>query len=315
MINLPTVKQLRYMVALDELQHFGQAAEACYVSQSAFSIAIKELESTLNVRLVDRTSKSITITPEGRQVAAKARVWLNELENLVEGLEKQTEPLAGKLTLGVIPSIAPFFLPGLLPGLRKRFPALKLYLRERITQILYDELMAGQIDVLLLALPYELKHVEIMTLFEDPFWLACHEHTHWLDPRHYQEEGLAAESVLLLDDGHCLREHTLAACKLRDLDAVSRYAATSLFTLLHMVDSDMGITFLPEMARNSALLRETRIRVYPLPGKSYREIGLAWRKNSARGDEFKLLGRFIQEQQRAMASRAAEIDSENWMVA
>lgn len=292
-MNLPTVKQLRYMVALDEFQHFGRAAEACFVSQSAFSVAIKELETTLKARLVDRTNKSVTITREGKQVARKARVWLHELENLVETLDKPEGPLTGKLNLGVIPTIAPFLLPGLLPKLQRHYPDLKLYLKEHVTQILYDELLAGHIDVMLVALPYDLKHVEIMPLFNDAFLLACRENTRWLDPGRYSIDQLKSESVLLLEDGHCLRDHTLSACRLRNLDVVSRYATTSVFTLLHMTDSDLGITFIPEMAEGSALLRETGIRTYRLPEESYREIGLVWRKDSVKSGEFELLGQFI----------------------
>ncbi len=305
-MNLPTVKQLRYLVALDEYRHFGKAARACFVSQSAFSVAIKELESVLDARLVDRSSKSVALTLEGSHVARRARVWLRELENLVEHSDPHKKPLSGPLNLGVIPTIAPFLLPGLLPNLRRNFPELKLYLKERITPMLYDELLAGQIDLMLIALPYELKQVETMPLFNDAFLLACRDDTRWLDPAHFSIDRLAAESVLLLEDGHCLRDHALSACRLRNLDTVNRFAATSLLTLLHMIDNDLGVTFIPEMAETSPLMRDTRIRSFRLAEDSYRTIGLAWRKNSAKAQEFEMLGRFIQENHQCPATSLVE---------
>jgi LysR family hydrogen peroxide-inducible transcriptional activator len=294
-MSLPSLKQLQYLVALDEHRHFGKAARACFVSQSAFSLAIKELETVLKVQLVDRTSKSVTMTTAGMQAAAKARTCLRDVENLLEIPYSGEDVLGGKLTLGVIPTIAPFLLPTLMSGIGERFPALKLYLHERITPMLYDELMAGYLDVLLIAMPYDLKYVETMPLFKDRFRLACKADTQWLDPTRYSVERLKTESVLLLEDGHCLREHALSACKLFNHDKISPFAATSLYTLLHMVSSDIGITFIPEMAENSPMLQGGGIQVYELPEDSYRTIGLVWRKSSGRREEFRLFGEFIRQ--------------------
>ncbi len=295
-IHLPTIKQLRYFVALEALGHFGHAAEACHVSQSAFSVAIKELESLLGVQLVDRTNRSVTITPVGHEVAVQARLVLRDLENLVELAQTGSEPLTGKLRLGVIPTIAPFLLPRIMPALRRQFPKLQLYLREEITARLHEQLMAGELDLILIALPYELRNVEVMPLFHDPFLLACHNGTKRVDPEHYSFNRLNAESILLLEDGHCLRDHALSACRIRSLEKVSRFAASSLLTLIEMVDEDLGITFLPAMAKGSPMLKSTRIGLHPLSEKSYREIGLAWRKGSGRVEEFRELGGFIQGQ-------------------
>jgi LysR family hydrogen peroxide-inducible transcriptional activator len=290
---LPTLKQLRYFVALCEYQHFGQAAEACFVSQSAFSVAIRDLESLLGAGLVDRTNKSVTITAHGLEVASKARRCLLEAEELVELAHSDDEPLSGKLKLGVIPTVAPFLLPRLLPPLRKAYPKLQLYLHEDLTQRLYQKLMAGELDVLLIALPYELAQTEQLSLFKDAFRLAARADSKLVDPENYVPSKLAPESILLLEDGHCLRDHAISACKLRKPDQVSRFSASSPLTLLEMVDADLGITFLPEMAVGSPLLKSTRVKTWPLDDRSYREIGLVWRRGSARGETFTLLGEFI----------------------
>ena len=296
-MNLPTVKQLKYFVALEKHQHFGNAAKACFVSQSAFSVAIKELESQLGTQLVDRTNKSVTITRMGREIANHARHCLRDLEYLAEVAHSDQQPLTGRLNLGVIPTIAPFVMPHLLPKLRNAYPELKLYLREDTTRALHRRLIEGELDLILIALPFKLSNVEILPLYKDRFYLACHKETKLLDPENYSPSRLPKESVILLEDGHCLRDHALSACKIRNQDTVSQFAASSLLTLVSMVDSDIGLTYLTEMAQNSSLLNDTDINVYPLTEKSFREIGLAWRKGSAREEEFKMLGETIKESQ------------------
>ncbi|MGK0270758.1 MAG: LysR family hydrogen peroxide-inducible transcriptional activator [Cocleimonas sp.] len=296
-MKLPTIKQLRYFISLEKHQHFGNAAKACFVSQSAFSVAIKELELQLGAQLVDRTNKSVTITRTGREIANHARHCLRDIEYLAEVAQNNQKPLSGRLNLGVIPTIAPFILPDLLPSIRNEYPELKLYLREDTTQSLHDLLIDGELDLIMIALPYKLSNVEVLPLFKDRFSLACHKHSSLINPDNYSLNNLPKESVLLLEDGHCLRDHALSACKIRNQDTVSRFAASSLLTLVSMVDSDIGITYLTEMARNSSLLQNTDINTYPLDEKSFREIGLAWRKGSARVDEFKLLGETIQRMQ------------------
>jgi len=292
-MKIPTLKQLRYFLALVELNHFGQAAKSCFVSQSAFSIAIRDLEQSLNVQLVDRTNRSVTITGIGKEIATQARLTINSVESLVEMAQSSRLPLSSKLKLGVIPTIAPFLLPRLLPELRKQFPELQLFLVEDTTARVHQKLLDGELDLILIALPIALRGVEIETLFRDPFYLACRSRSKLIDPNHYAIEQLSQESILLLEDGHCLRDHALAACEIRDLNQVSRFAASSLLTLIEMVDADMGITFLPEMAEGSPLLKGTRVKTYPLSKKSCREIGIAWRSGSRRDEEFRLLGKFM----------------------
>jgi LysR family hydrogen peroxide-inducible transcriptional activator len=287
------VRQLRYFVTLEQLAHFGRAAEACCVSQSAFSVAIRDLERLLGARLVERTNRKVTITPAGREIATQARLCLRDLEGLVDLARERSRPLAGPLRLGAIPTIAPFLLPAALPRLRRRFPDLQLYIREGLTEALLDELSQGTLDLVLLALPHPLHQVETMPLFRDRFLLAARADTRLVDPQRFSVSQLPPESVLLLEEGHCLREHALAACRLRNSSKVGRFAATSLHTLLEMVDGDLGITFVPEMAVGSGLLRHTRIRTWPLKDESYREIALAWRQSSAHAAEYRELGEVL----------------------
>jgi LysR family hydrogen peroxide-inducible transcriptional activator len=299
MNHLPTTKQLRYFVALEQYEHFGKAADACFVSQPAFSVAIKELENILNIQLVDRTNKNVTVTNLGRDIARQARVVLRDLDDMVDIAKGNQAPLTGQLKLGVIPTIAPFLLPKLLPALRKSFPALKLYLKEDLTDRVYERLMEGELDLILIALPYELRNVSEMPLFDDHFFLAHHHKSTLLDPAHYNLNSLPSDSILLLEDGHCLRDHALSACNIKNADKVSNITATSLLTLVQMVDADLGITYLPEMAVNSALLKNTRIKTIALDSGSFRQIGLVWRKASTRHDEFTMLGNFIRSRYRA----------------
>ena len=294
-MKLPTTKQLRYFVALTETEHFGRAAEACFVSQSAFSNAIQELETLLEVQLVDRTNRSVTITAMGQQIATQARLCLRDIESLVEMARGQREPLTGELHLGVIPTIAPFMLPSALPKLRRKYPNLELYLHEDQSQRIYERLMDGELDLLLLALPYEMRGVDLLPLFKDRFALAYRQGTPRVDPENYRFNRLDADSILLLEDGHCLRDHALAACKIRNTQKIRRIGASSVLTLVEMVDADLGITFLPELARDSLILKNTRVRLQPLEENAYRTIGLAWRKGTDREEEFRMLGDFFAE--------------------
>jgi LysR family hydrogen peroxide-inducible transcriptional activator len=294
-MKYPTIKQLRYYLALVEHGHFGRAAESVYVSQSAFSSAIAELEDLLGAELVDRTNRTVTITSLGQQVAVQARLCLQDVESLIEMARGDPEPLSGELRLGVIPTIAPFILPGALPKLRRKFPSLKLLLTEDQTDRIYERLMDGALDLLLLALPWEMRGVETAPLFRDPFCLAWRDGTERVDPDNFRINRLNSDSILLLEDGHCLRDHALAACKVRNTQKVRPFAANSLLTLVEMVDADLGITFLPEMASGTALLRNTRVKLKPLGDNSYRTVGLAWRKGSRREEEFRLLGQFLDD--------------------
>ncbi|MGB5247350.1 MAG: LysR family transcriptional regulator, partial [Woeseia sp.] len=189
-MKYPTIKQLRYFVALAEREHFGKAAADCFVSQSAFSAAIQELESTLDTQLVDRTNRQVTITAAGQEIEVQARLVLRDLDAIIEMAGERQEPLTSDLRLGVIPTIAPFLLPKVLPKLRKAFPKLTLYLHEGQTQAIHEKLLDGELDLLLLALPYELRSVETLPLFDDRFYLAYREGTDRVDPDNYRYNRL-----------------------------------------------------------------------------------------------------------------------------
>jgi LysR family hydrogen peroxide-inducible transcriptional activator len=294
-MKLPTIKQLQYFIALEKHQHFGNAAKTCFVSQSAFSTAIKELESQLGIQLVDRTNKNVTITEIGRDIAVQARLCVEDVEYLTEIAHSNHQPLTGKLSFGVIPTIAPFLLPKFMPALSQQYPDLQLYLREETTQAIHQYLIDGQLDLILIALPYRLSNIEVMPLFEDRFLLACNKNTKLLQPTQYDINSLPNESILLLEDGHCLRDHALSACHIKNQASISRFSASSLLTLIGMVDADIGITYLTEISKGSTLLQNTNVVTYPLQDASARKIGLAWRKGSARSEEFKLLGQLLGE--------------------
>ena len=289
MVNLPTVKQLRYLIALEKHLHFGRAAESCFVTQSAFSVAIKELESILNTSLVDRTNRSVVFTSTGTLVAQQARLAIFDLEGIVDIAKSHQEPLSGPLKLGVIPTIAPFLLPQILPAIRKRYPKLELYLKEEQTNRIHQLLLDGELDILLLALPMNLINTETVSIYNDPFKLAYRKGTNLIDPDNFSPNKLNEESILLLEDGHCLRDHAMSACNLSKKEKISKFSASSLYTLIQMVDSDLGITFVPQMAIDSGILKHTKVATTDLKDKSYREIGLAWRKSSVRKAEFNAL--------------------------
>jgi len=295
MQKLPSIRQLQYFVTLEEIGHFGQAAQACHISQSAFSTAIQEFELTLGVQLVDRTNRRVVITATGREVALQARICLQQLQDIARLARDTDAPLSGKLVLGVIPTIGPFLLPRLLKKLRRAFPKLQLYLKEQRSDELYAGLQQGAIDLLLMALPYPLKNVETQVLFRDSFLLACRKGTTLVNPAKFTVDQLNPESVLLLEDGHCLRDHAVSACHISELDKVNRFAASSLHTLLEMVESDLGVTFVPAMAQGSALLRGTSIATYPVKSAGHRDIALIWRKGSNHSLDFRSLGVVIRE--------------------
>ncbi|MEK9969903.1 MAG: LysR substrate-binding domain-containing protein, partial [Ferrovibrio sp.] len=200
-------------------------------------------------------------------------------------------PLSGPLRLGVIPTISPFLLPRVLPSLRKRFPALRLFLREDLTARLVEQLQAGKLDLLLIALPYDSGALDTMTLFDDDFLVACRE-DHALARRNSVKlDELGEALLLLLEDGHCLRDHALAACRLPPSPRRDGFAATSLHTLVQMVDSGLGVTLLPRLALDAGILRGTDVTTRPLAdGEAKRHIGLAWRRGTQRAKEFTLFG-------------------------
>lgn len=290
MTFLPTLKQLQYLTALHIHGHFGRAADACFVTQSTLSSGLAELESLLGTQLVERNRRVVNFTPLGEQVVAKAYDVLREADALA-GLTRATgEPLVGDLRLGVIPTIAPYLLPRILPPLRAQFPRLNLYLREDMSGPACEALARGTLDAVLLALPWDCGKVETQPLFDDPFFLVFHPGDMIDPPPQVAPAAIADSSLLMLEDGHCLKDQGLAACGRPELRADPAHRGTSLVTLVQMVAGRLGQTLLPGMALDAGLLDNTGLIARPLVGGAARTIALAWRIGSPRAAEFRLLG-------------------------
>ncbi|AHB49455.1 LysR family transcriptional regulator [Hyphomicrobium nitrativorans NL23] len=288
-----TLKQLRYFDALARELHFGRAAEACSVTQPALSMQIHELEQSLGLVLVERTRAGVRLTGKGAEIAARCARVLGDVRDLVAYAQHSNRLLAGTLRLGVIPSVAPYLLPPLLPLLRDAYPDLELHVRETQTQPLTDELLEGKLDVLLLALPLKNPDLTNLPLFEDRFLLALPKERKLSGRVRATKELIEHERLLLLEEGHCLRDQALTYCSLKQVDAVNTFGASSLATIVEMVSAGFGITLLPEMSigieergRDITLVRF----VEPEP---FRTIGLVWRSTSPRTNDFEELGRLV----------------------
>src|SRR3982751_2536812 len=286
---LPTVKQLQYLVALRRYGHFGRPAAAWFVTQSTLSAGLRELETLLGMILVERTRRVVRFTALGEKIADKAVGVLRETEELAEMARAQGRPLHGDLRMGVIPTIAPFLLPTMLPRLRDQWPELKLYLREETSSAACEALHRGQLDCVLLALPFGCGDVDSTPLFDDPLFVAYPRGEAPKDP-----SGPAADidekRLLLLEDGHCLKDHALSACNRPELRAHATMMGTSLHTLVQMVDNGLGVTFIPSMAIQAGILEGTQVDARPLRSdQGFRRVALIWRRSSPRENEFELL--------------------------
>jgi LysR family hydrogen peroxide-inducible transcriptional activator len=304
-VHHPTIKQLQYLVALRRHGHFGRAAEACFVTQSTLSAGLREIETLLGITLVERTRRVVRFTPLGIRIADKAQRVLRETEELADLARAEGQPLTGELRMGVIPTIAPFLLPAMLPRLRREWPGLKLYLREEASQSACDALHRGQLDCVLLAMPYACGEVDTAELFEDPLYVAFPRgeapRAAVVDPAAIDESRL-----LLLEDGHCLKDHALSACNRPELRAEATMMGTSLHTLVQMVDNGLGQTFIPAMAIESGILDGTGIVARRLRSRhNFRRIALAWRKSSPREEEFGLLAGTLREIARVIIPKLA----------
>ncbi|EAQ29697.1 transcriptional regulator [Erythrobacter sp. NAP1] len=287
---LPTIKQLQYLVALHEHGHFGRAADASFVSQSTLSAGIRELESLLGVTLVERSRRVVRFTALGEQVVAKANKLLREAEELSDLVQAAGKPLSGQLRMSVIPTIAPFMIPRLLPRLKKERPDLQLMLREETSHDALESLQHGRADCVLLALPFDTGEADWVHIADDPLFVAFPKDDPRDPPATIPPDMIDQGRLLLLEDGHCLRDHALAACNRSELRASASMIGTSLHTLVQMVDNDLGLTMLPEMAIDAGILNGTEVVARPVESdNAKREIVLAWRKNSPREADFRLL--------------------------
>lgn len=278
MSALPSLRQLRYLVALAEHLNFTRAAEACFVGQSTLSAGIRELETVLGVMLFERDRQSVALTAVGEAVLPRARQLLSAAQDLVAYTTDAARPLTGTLRLGVIPTIAPFLLPQAMQTLRERLPALKIALREDLSANLLDRLGRRELDIALIALPYPTGDLTVEPLFSDEFWLVAPEGDPALKGRSIQLSASWSDRLLLLEEGHCLRDHALQACGRAELASASGLEATSLLTLMQMVESGMGLALLPEMAIKGGLLTRTHLVARPLAAPApRREIALVTR--------------------------------------
>lgn len=308
MTPLPTLRQLQFFLALVRRGSFSKAAADCLVSQSTLSSAIKELESQLGRQLVDRSTRRFALTPAGKDVADRAAGILALAEDLARSAAAR-RPLEGPFNLGVIPTIAPFLLPKATPGLRAKFPKLELFLREDLTAPLAERLRDGSLDAALLAFPYDLPGLDWIEIGDDAFFFAAPAGDALAGRKAVKASDLKDARLLLLEDGHCLREHALDACKLRKDDLASAFGATSLFTLTQMVRAGLGATLLPKMAVDAGLASDAGLAVAPLaPPSPARMVGLAWRKGSGRREDCTLLAAHFREVMQASTrkSRAAD---------
>jgi LysR family hydrogen peroxide-inducible transcriptional activator len=290
MSALPSLKQLQYFVALSEQLNFTRAAESCFVTQSTLSAGLKELENVLGTQLVERDRQSVLMTPTGIEIASRARSILAATRDLMALAGETQEPMSGRLRLGVIPTIAPFLLPLALPILRERYPQLGLALREDLTANLLSKLEDGQLDFALIALPYATGNLLVETLFDDDLWIVGRKNDPETKAKTVAPTPALTDRLLLLEEGHCLRDHALYACGKTAHNAAGLIEATSLLTLIQMVESGLGIGLVPEMAVKSGLTASPTLVVRPMTKPSpMRTIALVARSSTFRHVELKAL--------------------------
>jgi len=294
MAALPTIKQLRYLQALNKTLSFTEAAALCFVGQSTLSAGLKELESTLGVQLVERDKQTVSITPIGQEVIDRAERLLAQADDLVDFVDSYAGSMVGVIKLGVIPTIAPFILPTLMPKMREQYPDLQIALREDLSGNLINKLDRHELDFALIALPYDTEGFLVKELFDDEFWLIAKEGDPIFNKKDLHLSHQMSDRILLLEDGHCIREHTLKACRRSELVSHNGIEATSLLTLVQMVESGLGIALLPEMAVQSGLLSNTQLIARPLAVPTpKRKIALIARPSTARIEEFNALVKVI----------------------
>ncbi|MCW3477449.1 hydrogen peroxide-inducible genes activator [Limobrevibacterium gyesilva] len=312
MVPLPTPQQLRYLLALAEHMHFGRAAEACAVTQSTLSAGILALERQLDARILDRDAgKRVVFTTLGRELVGRARAAMSALAAVVETADAARAPMAGPLRLGVIPTVGPFLLPRMMPALRAAFPRLRLFLREDTTERLLERLRGGSLDVALLALPCACAGSDTLAVVRDDFVAALPAGHALAALPVVPAAALASERLLLLEDGHCLRDQALDACGFArgemPGDATDDFAATSLHTLVQMVAGGLGVTLLPRLAVEAGIAEGADIALRELSGAgAWRTLGLAWRPNTPRAAEYRALAPVLARAGAAVA-RAQEV--------
>jgi len=295
--NLPSIKQLQYLIAVHQYQHFGKAATACFIGQSTLSSAIQNLEEILGCQLIERENRSLMFTDIGEEVVERARKIIDDTMSIKELTRSFKHPLSGKLTLGVIPTIASFIAAPLYQYCKQVFPDLNFVLVEDTSDNLLDKLEHGHVDMALLALPYRTERFHTQILAQDRFSLVHHK-DYDAAKAVVDFNELPEHSVFLLEREHCMTGHALSACHLNRSECINPFEASNLHTLLSMVEYQNGVTFLPQMAINAGILAGKDMVVKPSQGDAYRDIGLIWRKTTGRIRDFRLfsdkVGEFIQ---------------------
>ena len=292
---LPSLRQLQYLKLLAEHGSFSRAAEAAHVSQPALSSGVQELERVLGAPVVERTRGNVQLTAVGAEAVKRAEDILARTEDLVEAARNAGKPLSGRFRIGVIPTIAPFLLPAKLPGVKAAYPALKLFIREDLTPRLIAALKAGQLDAAVIALPYAASGIDHARIGDDEILAAAPIGHRLAVPGAIQPGSLKSEDLILLEDGHCLRDQALAAFDIEAPKGDDVFAATSLHTLVQMVSSGLGISFLPQMAVRAGLADDPGVVIRPISAIApRREIVVAWRTGSSRAGEARLLAAAMQ---------------------
>jgi|TARA_Y100000310_G_scaffold253411_1_gene260269 LysR family hydrogen peroxide-inducible transcriptional activator len=292
----PTFRQLKYLVSISKTLHFGKAAKECFVSQSTLSSGIQELEKLLNIKLVERTKRTVFLTTLGKEIAKKAESINVEMNDVLDLAKSAQQYMFGETRLGIIPTIAPYLLPKLMPKIRKKYPNLDLKLVEDQTANILDMLYSGNLDLVLMAMPYKTDNLNTQLIKKDYFHVAVPSQNFLANKtkKSLSNKDISDTNMLLLDEGHCLREHALEACSKETKQKVDAFKATSLLTLVQMVDNNNGITLLPDIVVNSELLKNSKIKILEYENnKNYREIVLCWRVSTPRSNEFFEFTKFL----------------------
>lgn len=288
---MTTLRQMRFLVALADTENFSRSAALCNVTQSTLSTALKEMEARLGVTVAERNTHSVLMTPIGKALAERAREILAKVADFEATAQAETAAGMTQLRLGVIPTVGPFLLPRALPGLRAIWPDMQIYLREELTESLLSGLTEGRLDLILIALPHDLpSQVETMLLFEDDYSLATPRAHPLANLTRVEGTDLAGRRLLLLERGHCLQKHALSSLPGVALEEDTSFSATSLPTLVSMVEEGIGVTLLPNLAIDAGLTAGHDLHLSHLAGAAPRQIVLAWRKSSAQSDIFRTIG-------------------------
>ncbi|MGR3376649.1 LysR substrate-binding domain-containing protein [Salipiger abyssi] len=299
-----TLRQLRFLLALSEELNFSRAAEICHVTQPTLSAGLRELEERLGIQLAERTKRSVIMTPLGAEIAERARALLLAAEDIEVLASTQGRPDRGDLRLGAIPTIGPFLIPRALPQIRAGFPELRLFLREEMTESLAEGLLAGRLDLILFAQPFDIEGIEVLHLFDDGYHLAMPPGVSRFGGGPVSGQALEGARLMLLERGHCLQRHALKAFPDRDIEQDESFSATSLATLISMVSEGLGITLLPDLAIHAGVLTGQEIALSPLSDACPRRVMLGWRPGSPRAEVFRALGDMLRATHEAMLAGA-----------